>query len=127
MTAEKLRDRWLKSKVELAPDEAVLDRGYFWYRARWWQWTQGILYLTSKRLIWLRATLSLPLGPRRVEIALSEIKSCERRRPALNLQRSLVVETADGGEHRFSALWPVENAGEWEAAVAKAMEAAKSA
>jgi len=124
MTTGQLRERWLKSKVELGLDETVLDRGYFWRRARWWHWTQGTLYLTSRRLIWMRGALTPPLGPRLIEIVLGDVKSCGRRRPPLNLRRALVVETADGGTHWFFALWPVEGA--WSEAISKAIGVAKS-
>jgi hypothetical protein len=127
MTAEKLRDRWLKSKVELAPDEAVLDRGYFWYRAKWWQWAQGRLYLTSKRLVWIRAPLNLPLGPRLIELALGEIRGCEKRRPApWSWGKALFLETADGHQYWFSPLQWVEDNDAWNEAISSAVEAAQS-
>ena len=124
MKVEMLTDRLLKSKVELGSDETVLDRGYFWHRARWWLWTQGMLYLTSRRLIWMRGAPMPPLGPRLIEIALGDVKSCGRRRPPLNLRRALVVETVDGGTHWFFALWPVEGA--WCEAISKAVTEAEA-
>jgi hypothetical protein len=127
MATEKITDRWLKSKVELGPGEAVLERGHFWYRIQWWQWTQGRLYLTTDRLIWIRHTLPLPIGPRLVEVALGDIKKCEKRRPPpVSWGRALLVETADGQTHWFSPLPLVEDLSAWAETISSAMEGAKS-
>lgn len=128
MATERMTDRWLRSKVELGPEEEVLERGYFWYRVWWWQWTQGRLYLTTDRLIWIRQALTLPVGPRLVEVPLSDITRCERRRPQpVSLTRSLLVEAAGGETHWFSPLPLVEDLSAWTEAISGAMEAAKSA
>ena len=74
---------------ELRGDETLLDRGYFSRRARWWHWPQGMLYLTSQRLIWKRRALSLPLGPEMVEIALVQFVSCDKRRTPLSILHAL--------------------------------------
>jgi hypothetical protein len=124
--AERTTDRWLKSRITLKPNEEVLDRGYFSYRVWWWQWTQGRLYLTNDRLIWLRLPLSIPVGPRKVELPLSKVREITKRRaPPVNLQRALCVETTGGGEHWFSPMPVVEDLNGWGEALSKAMKAAR--
>ncbi len=127
MATERITDRWLKSKVDLGPEETVLERGHFWHRVSWWLWTQGRLYLTTERLIWVRNALPLPVGPRLVEVALSDIRRCERSRPQpFSLARSLLVEATDGETHWFSPLPLVENLNSWAETISSAMGGAKS-
>jgi hypothetical protein len=128
MTTEKPTDRWLKSKVELGAEETVVERGHFWRRAEWWQWAQGRLFLTTDRLIWIRHTLPLPVGPRLVEVALGDITRCEMRRPPpFSWGRALLVEGANGHTHWFSPLPFVEDLDAWSETISSAMGAANSA
>jgi len=122
--AERTTDRWLKSRVKLKEKEEVLERGYFSYRVWWWQWTQGRLYLTNERLVWLRLPLSVPVGPRKVELPLTKVKEITKRRaPPVNLLRALLVETVGGGEHWFSPMPLVDDLNGWGEALSKAMKA----
>jgi hypothetical protein len=126
MATEKITDRWLRSKVELGPEETVVDRGYFWHRGSWWQWAQGRLYLTTERLIWLRNAITMPVGPPLVELAVGDITRCEKRRPPpISWGKALIVETGDGDTHWFSPLPLVEDLSAWTEKVSSAMGGAK--
>ena len=121
-TAERITDRWLKSKVKLAAKEKVLERGYFWHRVSGPYSEQGRLYLTATRLIWLRAALNLPLGPSQVEVSLDEVTRVEKRRSAAILWRhELVVTTRDGREHSFVPFQLVESVDAWLEAIGAAL------
>lgn len=126
-TAERITDRWLKSKVKLAAKEKVLERGYFWHRVSGPYSEQGRLYLTGTRLIWVRAALNLPLGPATLEIALGDIQRFEKRRSAAILWRHELVLTTDSGERCFVPFQLVENVDTWLEAIAGAVGGDKSA
>ncbi len=57
--------------MELTEDEFVPYRGYIRLRGTAW----GELFLTTKRLIWIRTRIALPLGRKLIEVPLCDIES----------------------------------------------------
>ncbi len=69
----------------------------------------GILYLTDRRLVWIRGRLSSAEAPRTIEIALDEIKRCYIPRRMLRWWprwRTLVVAGVGGIQYEYRLpLW----------------------
>lgn len=113
--------------VELDEDEFVPYRGDILLRGMAW----GELFLTTKRLIWLRSTIfPLPFGPKLVVVPLSEIESWSiepvpwwwldwwwRKRRAIRVRTA--SETYD-----FVTAWTREDADDWAEALENVMAGA---
>ena len=112
--------------VELDEDEFVPYRGYILLRGMAW----GELFLTTKRLIWIRSTIfALPFGPKLVVVPLSDIEGWSiepvpwwwfdwwRKR------RAIRVRTASG-TYNFVTAWTREDADEWAKALDNVMTGA---
>ena len=107
---------WYAATVELETDEFVPYRGYILLRGTpaW-----GELFLTTKRLIWIRMKIALPFGRKLVEVRLNDIENWSieraplwmlhwwgRRRGIVRIRTAL--ETFD-----LMTAWTREDADEW--------------
>ena len=105
------------ASVQLDEDEFVPYRGYVWLRTGRLSWMMGELFLTTKRLIWLRSTIfGLPLGPKVVQVPLSDMEgwSIERAPWWWRSRRWRIVRIRTASEtHDFITVWAREDADEW--------------
>ena len=78
MTASRIGDYRHATSVPLDPDEYISYRGFLFLRGTpaW-----GDLFLTTKRLVWIRQRLALPFGRKVVSVPLSEIEGWSIERP----------------------------------------------
>ena len=126
MQAASVGDYRHAASVELDDDEFVPYRGDIQLRGMAW----GEQFLTTKRLIWLRKKISLPLGPKLVVVPLSEIEGWSiepvpwwwldwwwRKRRAIRVRTA--SETYD-----FVTAWTREDADEWAEALDNVMTGA---
>lgn len=126
--AKRLGGYWHAVSLELDEDEFVPYRGYIFLRGTpaW-----GELFLTTKRLLWLRMKISLPLGRKFVVIPLGDIQGWSiepvpwwwlerlgRRRRMIRLRTS--SETYD-----FVTVWTREDADDWVRALETVQTAAR--
>jgi hypothetical protein len=73
----KTDERGMTVPVQLEPDESVRYEGSIFLRVRWpWLAASGRLFLTTKRLIWVRHRLTLPKVAD-VYVSLAEIEGWE--------------------------------------------------
>jgi len=123
MQAARVGDYRHAASVQLDEDEFLPYRGYVWLRGRRLAWIMGGLFLTTKRLIWLRT--GLPLGPKVVEVPLSDIEgwSLERVPWWWRSRRWGIVRIRKASEtHDFMNVWAREDADEWAEAFETVME-----
>jgi len=111
--------------LELDEDEFVPYRGYMGLRGTpaW-----GELFLTTKRLIWIRMKIALPLGQKLVVIPLGDIQGwsiepvpwwwLER----LGRRRRMIRVRASSGTYAFVTAWTREDADDWAEALETVME-----
>jgi hypothetical protein len=113
------------ASVPLDEDEFVPYRGYVWLRAGRLSWIMGELFLTTKRLIWLRSTIfGLPLGVKLVELPLSDIEgwSIEAAQWWWLSRRSRTVRIRTASRtYDFVTVWYREDADEWAEALENVM------
>ena len=85
----------------------------------------GEMFLTTKRLIWLRSTIwALPLGLKLVEVPLSDMAgwSIERAPWWWRSRRPGIVRIRTASEtHDFCTVWAREDADEWAEALENVM------
>ncbi len=108
-------DKRVRAAVELDEDERVSYRGQILLRGTL---ARGELFLTTKRLIWLRMKIALPFGPKLVVVPLSDIEGWSmepvpwwwfnwwRKRRTIRVRAA--SETYD-----FVTAWAREDANDW--------------
>ncbi len=113
------------ASVPLDEDEFVPNRGYVWLRAGRLSWIMGELFLTTKRLIWIRSTIfGLPLGRKLVEVPLSEIEGWSIEAAPwrwLSRRWRTVRIRAASRTYDFITMWYREDADEWAEALENVM------
>ena len=114
MQAASVGDYRHAASVQLDEDEFVPYRGHVWLRRGRLSWTMGEMFLTTKRLIWLRT--GFPLGPKVLEVPLSDIEgwSIEQAPWWWRSRRWRIVRIRTASEtHDFLTVWAREDADEW--------------
>ena len=116
------------ASVPLDEDEFVPYRGYVWLRAGRLSWNVGELFLTTKRLIWLRSTiLGLPFGAKLVELPLSDIEGWSIEAAPwswLSRRWRTVRIRAPFKTYDFITVWTREDADDWAEALENVMAGA---
>ena len=113
--------------LELDEDEFVPYRGYIGLRGTpaW-----GELFLTTKRLIWIRMKIALPLGRKLVVIPLGDIQGWSIEPvpwwwfERLGRRRRMIRVRASSGAYDFVTAWTREDADDWVEALENVMAGA---
>ncbi len=131
MRAARVGDYRHAASVPLDEDEFVPYRGYVWLRAGRLSWIMGELFLTTKRLIWLRSTIfGLPLGAKLVELPLSDIEGWSIEAAPwwwLSRRWRTIRIRAASRTYDFITVWTREDADEWAEALKNVMAEARIA
>jgi hypothetical protein len=125
--ADKIGGWWLATSLELEEGENISYRGLIILRQ---SGTYGELFLTTKRLVWIRQRFALPWMRRLVEVPLGDIEGWSiepvpwwwfqrfgRRR------RTVRIRTASR-TYDFITVWTREDAEEWAEALKNVMAGA---
>lgn len=90
--------------VDLLPDEVALHAWDVALSRSWWSTVWGTLYLTNRRLVWIRWRFAVPWLPKTIAVNLESVSATGvERRLRVALQRGLAVSLNDGSELLF---WP---------------------
>ncbi len=126
MGGKRIDEWWRAASVELDEDERVRYRGQILRGTLAW----GELFLTTKRLIWIRTRIALPLGRKLIEVPLSDIESWSiERAPWWMLhwwgrRRGIVRIRTAFERFDFVTAWTREDADEWAEALENVMAGA---
>ena len=125
MKPQRIGDYRHTVSLELDEGEFVPYRGYVWLRAGRLSRIMGELFLTTKRLIWLRSTIfGLPLGAKLVELPLSDVEGWSIEAAPwrwLSRRWRTVRIRAASRTYDFITMWYREDADEWAEALKNVM------